>query len=125
MAQLYTLNYYSNIFFEGNSSPVFSNNIAGWDAGNGGAIYSYNSSVIMFKGNSFSMFSNNSANYGAAIYSEYYSNISFEENSSPVFSNNVALNIIAIYLLKKILLQCLVTILLIMVELSTLIMAAT
>ena len=58
------------ISFEGNSSPVFSNNIAGQDAGYGGAIYTYNSSVIMFKGNSSSVFSNNSANYGAAIYSE-------------------------------------------------------
>ena len=69
--------YYSYITFEGNSSPVFSNNIASRDAGYGGAIYTYNGSVIMFKanlrqiplfkGNSSSVFSNNSANYGAVL----------------------------------------------------------
>ena len=75
----------SLISFEGNSSPVFDNNVAEY----GGAVYSYHNSSIYFVGNSSPVFSNNTIN-GAAIYSSSHCYIFFEGNSSPVFSNNHA-----------------------------------
>ena len=72
----------SYIRFEGNSSTVFSNNIAHY----GGAIIS---DIIHFEGNSSTVFSNNSAdlNSGAIL---SYSHICFKGNCSTVFSNNIA-----------------------------------
>ena len=79
--------YYSRISFEGNSTTVFSNNIA---AIHGGAIYSYFNTYISFKGNSTTVFSNNIAGYGGAIYSFFNSSISFKGNSTTVFNGNNA-----------------------------------
>ena len=76
---------YSSIFFEGDSSTIFS--------GNGpsirGAIYDYGISTFCFKGNSSAVFINCvSLSGGGAIYSS--SDISFEESSTVSFSNNIA-----------------------------------
>ena len=76
----------SYIIFKGDSSPVFSMNSATM----GGAIYSYENSYVIFKGDSSPVFSMNSANMGGAIYSYENSYIIFEGNSSPVFSKNTA-----------------------------------
>ena len=77
----------SYVIFEGNSSPIFSKNIA-TDAG--GVIYSYNNSYIIFEGDSSPVFSNNTALKGGAICSHENSYVIFEGNSSPVFSKNIA-----------------------------------
>ena len=90
----------------------------------GGAIAS--NSSILFEGNSSTVFSNNiGEDAGGVIFS--FSYILFEGNSSTVFSNNIAYIVdggiysFAIYVLKGILLQCLVIILLSMVKLYGLI----
>ena len=75
------------MYFEGNSSPVFSNNIAA----DGGAISFNNNSHIIFVGNSSPVFSNNTAKYGGgAIFFTANSNIIFKGNASSVFSDNTA-----------------------------------
>ena len=78
---------HSYIIFEGDSSPVFSKNIA-TDAG--GVIYSYNNSYIIFEGDSSPVFSDNTALKGGAVYSYENSYVIFQGNSSPVFSKNIA-----------------------------------
>ena len=79
---------YSNslISFEGESSAVFTNNIAYI----GGAIFSVIDSHISFEATVSPVFSNNTAFVGGAIYSN--DNIIFEENTSPVFTNNTVNN---------------------------------
>ena len=78
--------YESNyIYFEGNSNATFNNNTAY----NGGAVYTYNTSVS-FKGFSTVLFGNNIADYGGAINSYDGNNISFENNSNTIFNNNTA-----------------------------------
>ena len=87
--------YNSAISFKGNSSTVFSNNIAS----DGGAVY-YRSYIdgrhISFEGNASTVFSNNVAKAdGGAIYyrgnANGYNIISFEGNSCTTFSNNIAI----------------------------------
>ena len=79
----------SNIFFQGSSNIVFSNNNA---ADYGGGIYIGLFSNVFFQGNSNTVLSNNTAEYGGGIFidSESYSIVSFQENSNTVFSNNTA-----------------------------------
>ena len=78
---------YSNIYFQGNSTTVFSNNTANY----GGGIFIETYSNIYFQGNSNTVFSNNTANYGGGICISAYSNIYFQGNSNTVFSNNTAI----------------------------------
>ena len=56
------------MFFQGNSTTVFSNNIADY----GGGIYIFASSKIFFQENSTTLFSNNIADYGGASYIHFY-----------------------------------------------------
>ena len=83
---------YSNISFKGNSSVVFTNNIAH----NGGAINTDYNSHISFGENSSTWFISNKAFYGGAIYKRHYiytrvkSYMHFEGNSETVFSDNIA-----------------------------------
>ena len=102
-----------NIYFEGKSTTVFSNNIGGGifisycnisfheksntvfnnntDTDSGGGIYIAIFSNIIFKGKSNTIFSHNTAKYGGDIYITYSSNIFFQEKSISVFfSNNTA-----------------------------------
>ena len=101
-----------NIYFEGKSTTVFSNNIGGGIfisycnvsfqekpntvfndntaiTNSGGGIYIQFSSNIIFKGKSNTIFSHNAAKYGGDIYITYSSNIFFQEKSTTVFSNNI------------------------------------
>ena len=82
----YSINF-NKIFFEGNSTTVFSNN----SADNGGGIYSADHGYISFEENSETIFSNNNVVYeGGAIYNRNYGGISFKGNATTGFSNNNA-----------------------------------
>ena len=83
---IYSINF-SNISFEGNSTTVFSDNIAT----DGGAIHSSDHGYISFQGNSKTTFSNNNVvSEGGAIYHKDYGRISFKGNATTMFSNNAA-----------------------------------
>ena len=84
---IFSINF-TNISFEGNSTTVFSDNIAT----DGGAIYSSDHGYISFQGNSKTTFDNNSvASEGGAIYHKNHGTISFKGNATTVFSNNNAI----------------------------------
>ena len=77
---------HSSIFFEGDSSTIFSGN-GPWIRG--AILNDYGTSTFCFKGNSSAVFINCVSSYdGGAIYSS--GDISFEENSTVSFSNNIA-----------------------------------
>ena len=117
------VDYLGGAIHSGNNYIISNNYSLPFDIG--GAIYSIASdnTYIHFEGNSSPIFSSNAAGIGGAMFSDSY--IVFGGNSSAIFSNNNAIEggvqytlfTIAVYFLKKILLQPLATILLIMVEL--------
>ena len=78
----------SYLYFEENSSPVFSNNVAHF----GGALSSVKNSYILFGGNSSPVFSTNTADCGGAIHSDGNSYVLFKGSSTAEFSNNIASN---------------------------------
>ena len=83
---IYSINF-NNISFKGNSTTVFSNNVAD----DGAAVYSSVHSCISFEGNSKTTFSNNNVTYeGGALYHRNYGSISFKGNAIAEFSNNNA-----------------------------------
>ena len=82
----------SHIYFQRDSSTVFSNNIADI----GGALY-FNYSNIYFQENSVTVFKDNSANRDCGALRSDYGHISFELNSSTSFRNNSAFHGGAIY----------------------------
>ena len=83
--------FFSYIYFKGNASTIFSNNIA--RLRQGGSIYSFYG-YVAFSGNSSTVFTNNRAPSGGAIYvyRSVANGFKFEENASTVFNNNTSIS---------------------------------
>ena len=56
----------------------------------GGAIYSFNSSLLLFDGRSTVTFTDNTAEYGGAVYAVSHSVVLIDGNTTVTFSNNSA-----------------------------------
>ena len=74
---------HSNIYFEGFSITIFTNNIAV----RGGAVFATDHSDIIFSGNSTVTFTKNNAIFGATVFSNIDSKVITTGNSAVIFNN--------------------------------------